>query len=132
MTDTDVLELSAIIPERRRALLKTMANPSGLRADGEEYELLDPAEMSLVQLAEVGREQQSIQRLFEKDPEKAEAALNRLVGVVLLQAPVEDIAQLPFITKIGVLRDFTNGVSAAYATQAPPAATENGEREQEG
>lgn len=111
MSELDVLDLSAIKPKRKTARLRTETNP-----DGTLYERLSPEELSLLQLRDIGLEQKRIGELFETDPEGAEDALNKVVSTILIGAPLEDIAQLPFQPKQELVSDFSSALAARLPT----------------
>lgn len=106
--EPDVLELSAIMPARAKARLRTLANPEGLRPDGSEYELVTPEELSLIELRRLGadwqrtRDLQAPEKATKRDLEDAERILNDLVTRLIDGAVVEDVAQLPVMTRESV------------------------------
>lgn len=123
MSTDQVLELSTLAPTRQRALIRTEANPEGLRPDGTAYELTVPEELSLVQLHEISRSADDIQKLWgnaaitKADQERLEKAMNGYMLLLIHGATAEVVADLPGLTKqsvlLGFLRKFNVAITAA-------------------
>lgn len=109
--EQNVLDLSAIAPERQKARLRTAKNPEGLRPDGTLYELRAPEEMSARELRSVGASISEMLTLWNSAKTKAEDAkieklLNGIACQVLHDAPVSAVRGLPAIVKRGVAMGF--------------------------
>lgn len=103
----DILELSAIVPERPQARLRTLGDPEGTL-----YELAIPEEFGSVALRRLGLKFQEVQELMGKSTlsvaqeKRAESLLNEVCGVLVIDAPAEAIAALPGLTKQGLATRF--------------------------
>lgn len=114
--DNDVLELTAILPERQKARLRTNENPEGLRPDGSEYELVNAEEMSLVDIQSVSREFTQMEALWtgaRGDTEQLELQL-LLDGLAcrLIDGPGEEVVKLSAVTKRAVIMRFFVGLNS--------------------
>lgn len=99
--EEQILELSALAPEREKARLRWPANP-----EGEVFELATPSDFGAVTLATMGRwithadalmsSEKALTAAQGKDLEKT---LNKIAGKLILDAPADVIALLPAVDK---------------------------------
>jgi hypothetical protein len=96
----EILELSALVPERPKARLRTEADP-----EGQIYELAAPADFGAVSLARVGRLISETEELWgaakrsSAQDRRLEKLLDQLASALVPEAPAESIAALPAFTK---------------------------------
>jgi hypothetical protein len=111
-TTADVLDLSAISPPHERCLVRTKKNPDGLKPDGSEYELANLEDFSPVQIANFNTGVQEAEALWalekpgKPDTARMEQLFTDLAAMVILGAPRADVAQLPLVSRRGVMLRF--------------------------
>jgi hypothetical protein len=104
----ETLDLSALAPVRPKARLRTEGNP-----DGTLYELAQPEDFGPVDLRELGNKYAEAETLLSSDEaltpaedKRITTLTNELVGRLLIEAPAEDVAALPFSTKRALVMRF--------------------------
>lgn len=113
--EDEVLDLSALAPERPRARIK---HDGAL--EGELYELAVPGDFGVVGLRDFGRQVDEMDRLWERETLSAsqelrlEKILNTLTGTLIRDCPPEVIAAVPAVDKRGLVVRFF--VSASIRT----------------
>lgn len=116
-----ILELAAIAPPRMRATFTITAadarkhglkaNPTGMRKDGSYYELLNPEDMSLLELQQLGRDFQTVRDAGDatgKAAAEREQLLNTMVVRLIAGLTVKEAATMmtPLMKQSVILRFF--------------------------
>jgi hypothetical protein len=112
------------VPIRQKARLRTEANPEGTL-----YELATPEDFGPVDLRTLGTKYAEVEALLGSDGELDAAEDKRItqltdevVGRLLIDAPAEDVAALPFATKRALVMRFFVSMGGTVVEQMGPAA----------
>lgn len=118
---TEVLELSALTPERPKARITTDADP-----DGTIYELAVPEDFGAVDLARMGQMFSEHDNLWEAvsrskaEDKRLEKLLNDIASKLIPDAPADAVKALPAITKRGLaVRFFVSAGLVAAPLMGP-------------
>lgn len=116
----EILDLSALTPEREQARIRTDADP-----DGTIYELAAPEDFGAVTLSQLGSIYSQHDELWEKakrtpaEDKRLEQLLDDLAQRLIPDAPAAAIAALPALTKRVVAVRFFVAAGQATADLLP-------------
>lgn len=128
-SEPEVLDLSALTPERPKARIRTSKDP-----DGTLYEVRVPEDYSAGALSRYMKRIEEFDRLWDKgaldrsEEKHIERVLNGLAGELLIGAPARDVAALPAASKRGLVMRFFASVALTTmgATGLRPEMAESG------